>query len=506
MPGRPRICAASADPADQIQMSADSDSVRSVSSGVRTASSAGAESRYVGRWRVFWVLAGANFIAAMDTTFSNIALPTIADEFGLSLAAAAWIPLAGALTISGMLLPMGRLADLTGRKRMQLAGIAMIGGGSVLASIAPNVPILIAARMVSSMGVAIVFTQMLSICAAVFPENERSKSLGGAMAASTVGMIVGPLVGGFVIDAAGWRAAYIVMAILSVPCYISSHIVLFEGQIGLAERPRGIRFDWVGSLLAAGGICLGIFALNEGSRAGWGSPAILGTGVMSVSSLAAFVWWEMRCDDPLFDLSHFRSRVFALAIVVQDVQGRSTGEIGLVFFSGAVAAALAATLLGGLFDRSRVRFAVLGLGLGAVSSFMFAFFSSDTPLALIALASMVSGLGMGIWVTPISAITLSAVDRASYSSAAAFLNVIRNSVQVAAIAATTAIVTGVMLARGVTGDLAGISDDASGETAAAFVSGARIVFILGAAMSGVSAVAVASLWRREASEKPSAAE
>ncbi len=511
--------------ADQIRMSADNESVRSEAGGARTVRSAGAETRYVGRWRVFWVLAGANFIAAMDTTFSNIALPTIADEFGLSLAAAAWIPLAGALTISGMLLPMGRLADLTGRKRMQLAGIVMIGGGSVLAFIAPNVPVLIAARMISSMGVAIVFTQMLSICAAVFPENERSKSLGGAMAASTVGMIVGPLVGGVVIDAAGWRAAYVVMAILSVPCYISSHIVLFEAQIGLAQRPAGIRFDWIGSLLAAGGICLGIFALNEGSRAGWDSPAILGTAVMSVFSLAAFVWWEMRCDDPLFDLSHFRSRVFALAIVarglgfvgmssifflvpflVQDVQGRSTGEIGLVFFSGAVAAALAATLLGGLFDRSRVRFAVLGLGLGAVSSVMFAFFSSDTPLALIALASMVSGLGMGIWVTPISAITLSAVDRDSYSSAAAFLNVIRNSVQVAAIAATTAIVTGVMLAQGVTGDLAGISDDASGETAEAFVSGARFVFILGAAMSGVSALAVASLWRREASESPSSAE
>ena len=109
---------------------------------------------------------------------------------------------------------------------------------------------------------------------------------------------------------------------------------------------------------------------------------------------------------------------------------------------------------------------------------------------------------MGIWVTPISAITLSAVDAASYSSAAAFLNVIRNSTQVAAIAAATAIVTAVMLASGVTGDLAGISEDASGATAEGFVSGARLVFILGAAMSGVAAVAVATLWRRE---EPSAA-
>lgn len=502
-------------------MSADSDGVRPKGSGGRTALPGGAASRFVGRWRVFWVLAGGNFIAAMDTTFSNIALPTIADEFGLSLAAAAWIPLAGALTISGMLLPMGRLADLTGRKRMQLAGIAMLGGGSILAWAAPSVPVLIASRMISSVGVAIVFTQMLSICAAVFPENERSKALGGAMAASTVGMIVGPPVGGYVIDAAGWRAAYVVMGILAVPCYISSYIVLAESQIGLAQRPVGIKFDWFGSLLAAGGICLGIFALNEGSRLGWGSPVIFGTAGLSVFSLAAFVWWELRCEDPLFDLSHFRSRVFSLAIVarglgfvglsamfflvpfmVKDVQGRSSGEIGLVFFSGAIGAALAATLLGSLFDRSRVRFAVLGLALGAVSSVMFALFSGDTPLVLIALASAVGGLGMGIWVTPISAITLSAVDAASYSSTAAFLNVIRNSTQVAAIAATTAIVTAVMLASGVTGDLAGISEDASGATADGFVTGARLVFVLGAAMSGIAAVAVATLWRRE---EPSAA-
>ena len=503
-------------------MSADSDGVGSIGSGARDALPGGAASRFVGRWRVFWVLAGGNFIAAMDTTFSNIALPTIASEFGLSLAAAAWIPLAGALTISGMLLPMGSLADLTGRKRMQLAGIAMMGGGSILAWAAPSVPVLIASRMISSVGVAIVFTQMLSICAAVFPENERSRALGGAMAASTVGMIVGPPVGGYVIDAAGWRAAYVVMGILAVPCFVSSYIVLAESQIGLAQRPTRIRFDWIGSLLAAGGICMGIFALNEGSRVGWDTPVILGTAGLSIFSLATFVWWELRCDDPLFDLSHFSSRVFSLAIVargigfvgvsamfflvpflVKDVQGRSSGEIGLVFFSGAIGAALAATLLGGLFDRSRVRFAVLGLALGAVSSVMFAMFSGDTPLVLIALASAVGGLGMGIWVTPISAITLSAVDAASYSSTAAFLNVVRNSTQVAAIAAATAIVTAVMLARGVTGDLAGISEDASGATAEAFVSGARLVFLMGAGMSAIAAVAVATLWRRkEASATP----
>ena len=504
-------------------MSADSDSVQSI--GRSSARPARSDSGpYAGRWRVFWVLAGANFIAAMDTTFSNIALPTIADEFGLSLAAAAWIPLAGALTISGMLLPMGKLADLTGRKRMQLAGIAMLCGGSILAWAAPNVPVLIASRMISSMGVAIVFTQMLSICAAVFPENERSRSLGGAMAASTTGMIVGPLVGGYVIDAFGWRAAYVVMAVLAVPCYVSSHVVLLESRIGLKQPPTRISFDWVGSLLAAAGICLGIFALNEGSRVGWDAPLILTTAGLSVVSLAVFVWWELRCDDPLFDLGHFRNRVFALAMVargvgfvgvsamffivpflVQDVQGRSSGDIGLVFFAAAVAAAAGATFLGGLFDRSRVRFAVLGLFLGVVSSIMFAVFSGGASLALIALAGAVTGLGMGIWVTPISAITLSAVDAASYSSAAAFLNVVRNTSQVAAIAAATAIVTGVMLTRGVSGDLAGISEDASGATAEAFVSGARLVFILGAAMSGVAMIAVASLWgREEASAMPDA--
>ena len=504
-------------------MSADSDSVQSI--GRSSARPARSDSTpYAGRWRVFWVLAGANFIAAMDTTFSNIALPTIADEFGLSLAAAAWIPLAGALTISGMLLPMGKLADLTGRKRMQLAGIAMLCGGSILAWAAPNVPVLIASRMISSMGVAIAFTQMLSICAAVFPENERSRSLGGAMAASTTGMIVGPLVGGYVIDAFGWRAAYVVMAVLAVPCYVSSHVVLLESRIGLKQPPARISFDWVGSLLAAGGICLGIFALNEGSRIGWDAPVILTTAGFSVVSLAVFVWWELRCDDPLFDLGHFRNRVFALAMVargigfvgvsamffivpflVQDVQGRSSGDIGLVFFAAAVAAAAGATFLGGLFDRSRVRFAVLGLFLGVVSSIMFAVFSGGASLALIALAGAVTGLGMGIWVTPISAITLSAVDAASYSSAAAFLNVVRNTSQVAAIAAATAIVTAVMLARGVSGDLAGISEDASGATAEAFVSGARLVFIMGAAMSGVAMIAVASLWgSEEASAMPDA--
>ena len=504
-------------------MSADSDSIESTGSGRTQPARTGAgRAPYAGRWRIFWVLGAGNFIAAMDTTFSNIALPTIADEFGLSLTAAAWIPLAGALTISGLLLPMGRLADLTGRKRMQLAGIAMLCGGAILAWSAQSVPVLIAARMISSMGVAIVFTQMLSICAAVFPDNERSRALGGAMALSAVGMTIGPVVGGFVIDAGGWRAAYVVMAILALPCFVSSHLVLAESRIGLAQRPARIKFDWFGSLLAASGICLGIFVLNEGGRAGWYSPGIIGMAGLSIFSLATFVWWELRCEDPLFDLRHFRNRVFALAIVarglgfvggssmffllpffVQDVQGRSTGDIGLVFFAGAIGSVLAATLLGGLFDRSRIRFAVLGLGLGVASNAMFASFSADAPLGLIILASAVGGLGFGTWITPISAITLSAVDSATYSSAAAFLNVIRNTSQVAAIAAATAVVTGVMLARGVTGDLSGMAEDASGASAEAFVSGARIVFITGAVMSGVAMIAVASLWGRGEPATPS---
>ncbi len=481
----------------------------------------------VQRWRIFWALGAANLIGAMDTVFSSVALPTIAEDFGMSLSSAAWIPLAGALTISALLLPMGRLADLTGRKRMQLAGIAMLCGGSVLAAAAPSVPVLIAARMVSSAGVAIVFTQMLSIVAVVFPDNERSRALGAAMAVTAVGMMIGPVVGGAVVALGGWRAAYAVMAVIAVPGLVASQVVLEESRIGPAERLGGTKFDWQGALLIACGICLAIVTLNEGNRVGWLSPAILGMAASSGACMALFVWWERRREHPLFDLSYFGNRVFASAItarclgflggsttffllpfMVQDVQGHSASAVGLVFSSASVAAVLSATLLGRMFDRNRVRFATLGLALGMTSNAMFALFWIEAPLALVCLANFVAGLGFGVWITPVSAITLSSIDNSSYGPAAAFMNVVRNTSQVAAVAAATAIVTGVMLSRGASGDLGDISSDPTGTAGEAFVAGSRIAFIAASAVTAAAMVVIASLRGRgevTASDEPQSA-
>ncbi len=468
-------------------------------------------------WLIFWVLGLANVIGGMDWVFTSVALPTIASDFGMSLTGAAWIPLAGSLTISAMLLPMGRLADLTGRKRMQLIGLAMLGAGGVLAAVAPNVPVLVFSRMVSSAGVAIVFTQMLSIVAVVFPDKERSRALGAAMAVTALGMIVGPVLGGAVVSLAGWRAAYVVMAVISIPGFAASWIVLAESRIGPKKVVEGARFDWAGSVLIAVGICLVIVAMNEGNRLGWTSAAILGLAGAGAASLALFVWWERRQEHPLFDLAHFRNRIFASAIIVrglgflggsttffvlpfivQDVQGRSAGDVGLVFAAASVAAILSATLLGGRFDRARVRYATLGLGFGALGNAMFALFWIEAPLAYVMLANAVAGLGFGVWITPVSAITLSAMDDSSYGPAAAFMNVVRNTSQVAAVAATTAIITAVMLSRGASGDLEAISSDATGTARHAFVEGARITFIAAATVSAAAMIVIASLGGRGA--------
>ena len=235
----------------------------------------GQDLNQVHRWRAFAVLAVSFFMTVADLAIVNVALPTIGRKLHIPESALQWVVTGYALTFGGFLLLGGRAADLLGRRRILMAGLAVFTGASLGCGLATAEGVLIAMRFVQGLGAAIVLPAALSIVMNMFPEGaERNKALGvwGAIGAS--GAAVGVMAGGLLTRYVGWEYIFY----LNVPIGAAALIFGLLFLPGGSEHQVG-RFDLPGFLLAAAGFPLFMFALSTGSTSGWGSPAVLGTGI-----------------------------------------------------------------------------------------------------------------------------------------------------------------------------------------------------------------------------------
>ena len=474
---------------------------------------------YSHRWYVFWALAFANFIASFDMFFLNVALPTIASDFNLPLSRAAWIPLAGTLTIGALLLPTGSLADLLGRKRMQLVAIFLMFLGSLIAAMAPTPLILITGRILSGAAVAIIHTQNMAIIAAVFPDTERGRAIGSTVAVSSVGFLISPLAGGYLINFIGWQSAYWLIASLTIPAFIVTILILKESQVSSQRIGKKLNFDWIGAVLIALALSLAVITLNEGNGQGWLSPIILVMTVGSFFCLVTFVFWELKNQNPLFEFRHFANKLFTYSLIVrffsffgyaaaffvlpfyiQDVRGYGADVVGIVLFTAAAGLGIG-SFISGRFEDKRILLIFFGLTLAAIANILFvlALWMNASPL-MFAGANLIAGFGFGIWLAPLWALSLASTDKSSYSLGAAIQNLVRNTSQLFAIAAATAIITSIMIARGSVGDLSEIANDPTGNTARSFILGAQIVFLL-SAVFGVGTMFATILVRKHESNE-----
>ena len=454
---------------------------------------------YSNPWYVFWALVFSNVIASFDWMFTSVALPTMASDFNLPLSRAAWIPLAGTLTIGAFLLPTGSLADLFGRKRLQLFAIVLIFIGSIIAALAPSPIILISGRILSSAAVAVIHTQNMAIIAAVFPDAERGKAIGSGVAVSSIGFLITPLVGGYLIDFIGWQPVYWMIAFLTIPAFIVTVIIMKESQVSPQRIRKKLNFDWIGAVLIAVGISLAVITINAGNDQGWLSLIILVMTVGSFFCIGAFVLWELNNQNPLFEFRHFANKLFTYSLIVrffsffgyaatffilpfyiQDVKGYGADVVGIVLFTGPAGLGIG-SLISGRFDDKRILLIFLGLTLATIANILFILaLWMDVSTLIFAGANLIAGLGFGIWLTPLWALSLASTDKSSYSLGAAIQNLVRNTSQLFAIAAATAIITSIMIAGGFVGDLSEIANDPTGNTASSFIIGAQIVFFLSA--------------------------
>jgi EmrB/QacA subfamily drug resistance transporter len=272
------------------------------------------------RWRAFALLAVAFFMTIVDLAIVNVALPTIGRDLHVSESDLQWVVTAYAITFGGFLLLGGRAADLLGRRRILMLGLAIFTAASLGAGLARTEGLLIAMRGVQGFGAAIVLPAALSIVMNMFAEGaERNKALGLWGAIGAAGATVGVVAGGLLTRYAGWEYIFY----LNVP--IGAAALLLAPRIVPESRLQNVRrsFDPLGAVSVTGALLLLVYTISKAPQVGWGSARTVSLLAVSAALLVAFVVIEARAAAPLMPLRIFRLRTVAVANAVGLLLGAS---------------------------------------------------------------------------------------------------------------------------------------------------------------------------------------
>ena len=280
------------------------------------------------KWLILSAVSLGSLMSTLDGSIVNIALPAIQQDFGIDLTTVEWVVVAYLLVLGSLLLPVGRLGEVQTFKRVYLAGFAIFTVASVLCGAAPSEGALIAFRVVQAVGAAMIMAMGPAIIARTFHAGERGRALGLNGMSVSLGLSLGPVLGGILTQAASWRAIFLI----NVPIGILA--IVWAARVLPDETPgTGKTFDLRGAALSGGALFALLLALSEGQAWGWTSPATLGLVAVFIVLGAAFVMAERASEQPLIDLALFRIRPFAagLASVVVAFCGIFTATFLLPF-------------------------------------------------------------------------------------------------------------------------------------------------------------------------------
>ncbi|GAB2967973.1 MFS transporter [Streptomyces pseudoechinosporeus] len=384
-----------------------------------------------------FVIATAQLMVVLDATITNIALPNIQTDLGVSDANLAWIVNSYALAFGGLLLLGGKAGDLFGRRRMFQVGIAVFTLASLLGGLAPNEALLIGARVLQGVGAALAAPSALALITTTFPEGKpRNSAMGVYAAMSGIGATVGLLLGGVLTDFLDWRWVFFV----NIP--IGLAVLAGTRTLVEAERHPG-RLDVPGAITGTGGLIALVYGITRGGEHGWTNDLTLASFAAAVVLLAVFLILQSRVSDPMMPLHLFKDRnrsgsyaamlflgagLFAtfyfLTLYMQLILGYSPVKTGFAYVPFSVGMGIAAALSSKLVTYVGPRM-IAGPGLLVAAAGMFWFATLEPASSYaghIMPAMVVTGLGMGTGFVPL---TLGAVSRVSHQDtgiASALLN------------------------------------------------------------------------------------
>lgn len=393
------------------------------------------------QWAVLVVVLFGATMSALDITIVNIALPTIKDQFGTSLALLEWVSMAYMIVLAIALPIVGRLADIFGRSRLYNIGFGIFILGSALCGFAPGVDTLVAARALQAVGAALLQANSVALITQVFRRRSLGRALGTQAAVQGTAMALGPFVGAMLITFAGWRFVFFVNVPIGIAGAIAAYYILPRHH-----RRHGVKLDYLGSALLTIGLMALVLAVNRAGTAGWSSPVILSHLLLGLFCLAAFAVTERLVRHPTIDPTLFRRYtiavgnftallayytlfgvLFLLPFYFEKVLQYSAARTGIMLTAIPLSMAVLAPFSGQACDRFGSRkFLIGGSLLLALGSLLLVFSpSASQPVELI-IDMTVLGAGLGVFTPANNRTTMAATPRDKLGMAGGFLNMMRS--------------------------------------------------------------------------------
>jgi EmrB/QacA subfamily drug resistance transporter len=375
------------------------------------------------RWWVLAVMSVGTLLVFLDDTVVNTALPRISVDLDASTSALQWVIDAYVLVLAGLLLLCGSIGDRYGRKRTMTVGLVVFGLAAAGAALADSAGMLIAMRALQGLGAALVLPATLSIVVSVFPREERAKAIAVWTAVGGLGIALGPVAGGSLIETSDWSAAFW----LFIPLVVAA----LAGMTVVPESrdPRRLRLDVPGAILGTAGLTALVYGIIRGGESGWGEGAVLGSFATAAVLLAVFAVVEARATAPMLPLRLLRERDLAGAVLLigivlfamfvtfffltqyfQIVQGRSALEAGLLLVAPAAGMIVGSGLAGKLIHTAGPRaLSVAMVAVVVVPLVVLTGITETTNAGLIALVLGFFGLGAGLGMPAMTDTVMAAV-------------------------------------------------------------------------------------------------
>ncbi|MER5470228.1 MFS transporter [Streptomyces sp. NPDC002685] len=400
----------------------------------------GAVRRDPRRWWALGALVASMLVLGFDMTILNVALPTMARDLGASTGEQQWMADAYVVVFASLMLPAGLLGDRFGRRRMLIAGLGVFLAGSLAGSLVDDVTWVIVARALMGVGGALVMPLALAVLPSLFGPDERTKAVGAVSAASALGLPLGPIIGGWLLNHFWWGSVFLVNVPMAAIGITACVFLLPE-----TRDPASPKVDAVSTALTAVGLSVLIYAIIEAPTRGWGDPLVLGCFAASVVLIALLVVRERRSPRPMLDLSLLAQRgfllntlaatlvmfvlsglMFVLPQYLQAVLGHDalgTGVRMLPMMGGLLVASRGAQPLVARFGSRAVISA--GLVVLAFAAFLGSRTTADDGYGVTALWLSIAGLGFGFAVVPAMSAALGALPRDRAGSGSGLLMTVR---------------------------------------------------------------------------------
>lgn len=455
---------------------------------------------YKNRMLILFSVVLMTFMACLDGSIVNVALPVMAGKLATSMESISWVVTSYLIVIAATILIFGRLGDIHGKTEIFKYGVIFFTLASLICGLANSFPLLIVARIVQGVGGAAAMATNQGIIAQVFPSNERGRALGIAGAAVALGTLVGPPLGGFMVGALSWHFIFLINVPIGIFAFILGARVLPRGQ-RIAEK-----MDLKGAILFILGILALFGSLLIGEAIGYTQPAIMLGFAIALISLIIFLRVEQKIPFPLLELRIFRNGLFSLSLFCgfisfmaihcpliiqpfyfQHVLKLSPAVTGLFMAIMPLILMVVAPASGALSDKIGSEFLTfLGLLLTSASLFLMSMLNEHSPGLVIAIFIAISAIGNGLFQSPNTSLIMSTVPKSKLGVAGSVNALLRNLGMVTGITLSTIILYNRMskfVGYRVTDYIPGRDD--------AFVYGMRCVFITAACICVIGAILTA---------------